>query len=174
MPGGGQGREHGPQVCQEGFCRILGCKGLSVWVTKALSGPRIAAFTCQASSYLDQLCTATPLLLKSLSHLAYTRDLSMCPTHQSFLVCPPPHPTPQNTHRPSLALIMATEPDATLLAQDDPAAFYVPLAHGGSVSAASAAADAGCVLRLWGQGAAFEDYEGFLKSLKSAGVWLCV
>jgi hypothetical protein len=70
---------------------------------------------------------------------------------------------------------MATEPDATLLAQDDPAAFYVPLAHGGAAaSSAAAAADAGGVLRLWGQGAAFEGYEGFLKSLKSAGGWLVI
>jgi hypothetical protein len=58
---------------------------------------------------------------------------------------------------------MATEPDATLLAQEDPSAFYVPAAP------AIAAADPDSLLKLWGQGAAFDDYDSFLKSLKSAG-----
>jgi hypothetical protein len=71
-----------------------------------------------------------------------------------------------NTNRPSLALIMATEPDATLLAQEDPSAFYVP-------GSAPADVEPEAVLQLWGQagGGAFDGYAGFLTSLKSAGGW---
>jgi hypothetical protein len=71
-----------------------------------------------------------------------------------------------------VALIMATEPDATLLAQEDPSAFFVPTGPGSSSSSSSsAAAAAEGVLKLWGQGGAFEEYEGFLKHLKAAGRW---
>lgn len=58
---------------------------------------------------------------------------------------------------------MATEPDATLLAQEDASAFFVPLAPG------AAANDVDTVLKMWGVAAAFEDYDGFVKNLKAAG-----
>jgi hypothetical protein len=66
---------------------------------------------------------------------------------------------------------MATEPDATLLAQEDPSAFFVPTGPGSSSSSSSSSSTAAAqgVLKLWGQGGAFEEYEGFLKHLKSAG-----
>jgi hypothetical protein len=79
--------------------------------------------------------------------------------------------SPLFCRRPSLALIMATEPDATLLAQEDPSAFYVP----GASPPAGADVDAESVLQLWGQasGGAFDNYGNFLTSLKSAGGWTC-
>jgi len=72
----------------------------------------------------------------------------------------------------------AEEPDATLLAQDDPSAFFVPpaaaaaAAGGGSAAAAGSSGSSSEVesaLRLWGQASAFEDYGNFTTALKAAG-----